>query len=117
MKAPLVHGDDDSEPNIGVIDSRQPGETLTGGMIPPAANSATLTQRLSKKLSAIPAYLQTPDDPESLRLTSAEPSGSSLSGYGPHLDQTLPPVLLCPLLPPIGTLPTRLMPTDTSLLV
>lgn len=83
MKAPLVQGDDDSDANIGAIDSRQPHVAATEpvGMIAPAAASATLTQRLSKKLSAIPAYLQAPDDPEALRLASAEPSGSSLSGY------------------------------------
>ena len=82
MKAPMVQGDDDGQGNIGAIDSRVPGVGLSeaAGMSPPAAASATLTQRLSKKLSAIPAYLQTADDPEALRLASAEPSGSSLSG-------------------------------------
>ena len=79
MKAPLVQGDDDSIDNIGAINSRQPTAGPTGPP-PPQAASATLTQRLSKKLSAIPAYLQTADDPEALRLASAEPSGSSLSG-------------------------------------
>lgn len=85
MKAPLVQGEDDSKANIGVIDSRQPngGVPQLAGTIAPAAASATLTQRLSKKLSAIPAYLQTPDDADSLRLASAQPSGSSLSGCAP----------------------------------
>ena len=89
MKAPLVEGEDDSEANIGVIDSRQPqGGAPQPTGIPPAAASPTLTQRLSKKLSAIPAYLQTPDDPDSLRLASAEPSGSSLSGCAPPTHPT-----------------------------
>ena len=82
MKVPMVQGDEDSQGNIGAIDSRLPGAGLAraAGTPPPAAASATLTQRLSKKLSAIPAYLQTADDPEALRMASAEPSGSSLSG-------------------------------------
>lgn len=82
MKAPVVQEDDDRQGNIGAIDSRLPGAGLSeaAGMSPPAAASATLTQRLSKKLSAIPAYLQTANDTEALRLASAEPSGSSLSG-------------------------------------
>lgn len=81
MKAPLVQGDDDSIDNIGAIDSRQPRAGPTGptATAPPGAAAATLTQRLSKKLSAIPAYLQTADEPEALRLASAEPSNSSLS--------------------------------------
>ena len=69
--------DDDSE----MIDGRQlkaHSEVPAGGF-PPSAASATLKQRLSKKLSAIPAYLQTSEDPDSLRLASAEPSSSSLS--------------------------------------
>lgn len=83
MKAPLVQGDDDSTDNIGAVDSRQPRASPNGPTAtePPGAASATLTQRLSKKLSAIPAYLQTANDPEALRLASAEPSNSSLSGY------------------------------------
>ncbi len=76
MKAPLVQGDDDGDATVGMIDSRQP----TGNGPPPSAPSATLTQRLTKKLSAIPAYLQSPEDPAGLRLASPEPTGSSLSG-------------------------------------
>ena len=75
----MVQGDDDSPGNIEVIDSRLPGTGMSQAAGTPPA-SATLTQRLSKKLSAIPAYLQTADDPEALRLASPEPSGSSMSG-------------------------------------
>ena len=82
MKPPLVQDYDENEGNIGVSDSRQAraGVIQPAGTTPPAAASATLTQRLTKKLSAIPARLQTGDDPVALGLASAEPSGSSLSG-------------------------------------
>lgn len=78
----MVQGDDDSPGNIEVIDSRLPGTGVSeaAGTPPSAPAAATLTQRLSKKLSAIPAYLQTADDPEALCLASPEPSGSSMSG-------------------------------------
>lgn len=85
-----MHGDDDD--GEVMVDPRQlkaAGEIPPGGF-PPSAPSATLKQRLTKKLSAIPAYLQPHEDPDSLRLASAEPSSSSLSGWA-FL------ALLCPL--------------------
>lgn len=75
----MVYGDDDESVSVGMIDSRQPESNVPAGPFPPSAASATLTQRLQKKLSAIPAYLQTAEDPEGLRLASPEPSSSSLS--------------------------------------
>lgn len=79
----MVRDDEEESGAVGMIDSRQPeaNGTVPAGGFPPSASSATLTQRLQRKLSAIPAYLQTSDDPEGLRVASPEPSGSSLSGY------------------------------------
>ena len=79
-KAPLVQGDDDDEVTIDSRQLKGPGE-VPSRAIPSSAASATLKQRLSKKLSAIPAYLQTSPDPESLRLASTESSSTSHSGY------------------------------------
>ncbi|KAL0031783.1 hypothetical protein WJX79_007279 [Trebouxia sp. C0005] len=80
--APMVRDDEEDSVAVGMIDTRQPeaNSTVPAGGFPPSASSATLTQRLQRKLSAIPAYLQTSEDPEGLRVTSPEPSGSSLSG-------------------------------------
>ncbi|DBB03850.1 hypothetical protein WJX77_000741 [Trebouxia sp. C0004] len=83
--APMVRDDEEDGVDVGMIDSRQPetnGSVPAGGF-PPSASSATLTQRLQRKLSAIPAYLQTSETPEGLRVTSPEPSGTSLSGSSP----------------------------------
>jgi hypothetical protein len=79
----MVRDDEEESVAVGMIDSRQPeaNGTVPAGGFPPSASSATLTQRLQRKLSAIPAYLQTSDDPEGLRVASPEPSGTSLSGY------------------------------------
>jgi len=76
----MVRDDEEDNVAVGMIDSRQleANGTVPAGGFPPSASSATLTQRLQRKLSAIPAYLQTA---EGLRVTSPEPSGTSLSGY------------------------------------
>ncbi len=75
----MVH--DDEEESVPVGGQPAANGTVPAGGFPPSAYSATLTQRLQRKLSAIPAYLQTSDDPEGLHVTSPEPSGTSLSGY------------------------------------
>ena len=79
----MVRDDEEDSVAVGMIETRQPeaNGTVPAGGFPPSASSATLTQRLQRKLSAIPAYLQTSDDPEGLRVTSPESSGTSLSGY------------------------------------
>lgn len=79
----MVRDDEEDNVAVGMIDSRQleANGTVPAGGFPPSASSVTLTQRLQRKLSAIPAYLQTSDDPEGLRVASPEPSGTSLSGY------------------------------------
>ena len=79
----MVRDDEEDSVAVGMIDSRQleANGTVPAGGFPPSASTATLTQRLQRKLSAIPAYLQTAEDPEGLRVTSPEPSGTSLSGY------------------------------------
>lgn len=84
VRPPLVQGDDDG---VITIDSRRPkanGNVPAGGF-PPSADSATLTERLARKLSAIPAYLQSSEDPEGLRVASTESSSTSLSGYVSYL--------------------------------
>lgn len=83
--APMVRDDEEDSVAVGMIETRQPeaNGTMPAGGFPPSASSATLTQRLQRKLSAIPAYLQTNDDPEGLRVTSPESSGTSLSGSSP----------------------------------
>lgn len=79
MKPPLVHDDGDVEGHMGPQDSRLP----KAGMPQAGATPDSLSHRLVSKISAIPAYLKTADDADSLRLASREGSNASLTGYAP----------------------------------
>ena len=112
MKPPLVQDDDETaQADVAAIDSRQPkaGSAEPAGMIAPAAAPGTLKQRLSKKLSAIHAYLQSPDD---LRLASPESSSPSLSGYAMSTAAHRPMLLHCLLL---AAADTHMLPLNPAL--
>ena len=77
----MVHDDSDVDQRLGSQSGKQAKPVMfqTGGL-PAGSAPGTLSQRLAHKLSAIPAYLKTADDADSLRLAS--PQGSTLSAAG-----------------------------------
>lgn len=73
----MVHDDGDVEGHMGPQDSRAPKAALLQADAAPGS----LGHRLASKISAIPAYLKTADDADSLRLASPEGSNASMTGY------------------------------------
>lgn len=76
----MVHDDSDVEQQLGAQNGEQKAVMFQTADLPAASAPGTLSQRLAHKLSAIPAYLKTTDDADSLRLAS--PEGSTLSAAG-----------------------------------
>lgn len=72
----MVHDDGDVEGHV-----RQDSRLPKAGLAQPQATPDSLSHRLVSKISAIPAYLKTAEDADSLRLASPEGSNASLTGW------------------------------------